>query len=41
MPKGVRASQKQKVAGRKNLVKAHVSRIGKRGMQYRTKGRGY
>ena len=35
MAKGVRASQKQKVAGRKNLVKAQVSRIGKRGMVYR------
>lgn len=37
MARGVRATTKQRVAGRKNLVKAHVSRVGRRGMQYRKK----
>lgn len=35
MPKGVKASSRQKVSGRKNLSKAHVTRIGKRGMHYK------
>ena len=29
------ATLKQRVAGRKNLMKAHISRIGRRGMIYR------
>ncbi len=35
MPKGVRASPRQKVAGRKNLHKASVMRIGRRGTRYK------
>ena len=34
MAKGVRATARQKAAGRKNLMKANVMRIGRRGMKY-------
>lgn len=35
MARGVRATPRQKVAGRKNLMKANVMRIGRRGTKYR------
>lgn len=35
MPRGVRATKRQQVSGRKNLVRAQVSRIGRRGMKYK------
>jgi len=35
MPKGVKASPKQVAAGRRNVVKAHVSKLGKRGGHYK------
>lgn len=34
MARGVRATLRQRVAGRRNLVKAQVSRIGLRGQRY-------
>jgi len=34
MVRGVRASQRQKAVGKKNLMKAQVMRVGKRGMRY-------
>jgi len=34
MAKGVRATARQKAAGRKNMMKANVMRIGRRGMKY-------
>lgn len=40
MARGIRATTKQKVAGRKNLVKAQVSRIGLRGQIYRRRTNG-
>lgn len=39
---GTSASTKQRVAGRKNLVKAQVNRVGRRGTHYMTRAkRGY
>lgn len=35
MARGVRASLRQKVAGRKNLMKANVMRVGRRGRTYK------
>lgn len=35
MAKGVKASARQKVAGRHNLAKAQVHRVGRRGMRYK------
>jgi len=35
MARGVRATPKQAAAGRRNVVKAHVSRLGKRGSHYK------
>jgi len=35
MAKGKRATLRQKVAGRHNLMKAQVMRIGHRGMRYK------
>lgn len=35
MARGVKASLKQRVAGRRNLLKAQVTRIGLRGQRYR------
>lgn len=35
MARGIRATTRQKVAGRKNLVKANVTRVGKRGGHYK------
>ena len=37
MAKGIRASLRQKIAGRKNLMKANVMRIGRRGTKYKPK----
>jgi len=34
MPRGYRASTRQKTAGKKNLLKAQVNRIGVRGQKY-------
>jgi hypothetical protein len=39
MAKGVRATKKQASAGRKNLLKAQVSRIGLRGTKRQKYGR--
>ena len=39
MAKGVKATSKQAAAGRRNVVKAHVSRIGLRGQHYKPRGR--
>jgi hypothetical protein len=41
MAKGIRATLKQAVAGRRNVVKAQVSRIGLRGQHYRKLGKNY
>ena len=35
MARGVRASLRQRVAGRRNLVKAQISRVGLRGQRYK------
>jgi len=35
MVKGIRASPRQRIAGRKNLMKANTMRIGRRGMKYK------
>lgn len=35
MAKGVKATRKQAAAGRRNVVKAQVSRIGLRGSRYK------
>ena len=35
MAKGVRATTRQKVAGAKNLTKAHATRVGRRGTHYK------
>lgn len=35
MPK---ASNRQKIAGKKNLTKAHATRVGRRGMIYKKRG---
>ncbi len=40
MAKGIRATSRQKTSGRKNLMKAQVMRIGKRGMRYKPRGQG-
>jgi len=37
MAKGVKATPRQAAAGRKNALKAQVSRIGLRGQRYRRK----
>jgi len=37
MPKGIKASNKQAAAGRRNIVKAQVSRIGLRGTRKQRK----
>ena len=37
MARGVRATPRQKVAGRKNIHKANVLRIGRRGTHYKKK----
>ena len=34
---GRKASPKQRAAGRHNIKKAHVTRVGKRGMKYKKK----
>jgi len=34
MARGVKASTRQKTAGRKNLTKANVMRVGRRGTHY-------
>jgi len=39
MAKGVRATRKQQVAGRRNVLKAQVSRIGLRGQRYKPRMR--
>jgi len=33
-----KATPRQKVAGKKNLTKAHATRIGRRGMIYKPRG---
>jgi len=38
MAKGHRATPRQASAGRRNLVKAQVSRIGLRGQRYKRRG---
>lgn len=35
MAKGVRATRRQAAAGRRNLAKAQVSRVGLRGQRYK------
>ncbi len=37
MAKGIKASARQKAVGKKNLMKASVSRIGRRGTHYKPK----
>jgi len=37
MAKGIKATPRQAAAGRKNALKAQVSRIGLRGQRYRRK----
>jgi len=39
MASGVRATKKQAAAGRRNLVKAQVSRVGLRGQRYKPRRR--
>ena len=39
MAKGVRATARQKIAGRKNLMKANTMRVGVRGRKYRPRQR--
>jgi len=34
MPKGIKATPRQSAAGRKNLSKANVMRVGRRGTHY-------
>jgi len=34
MTRGIRATPRQKIAGKKNLLKAQVLRVGRRGMKY-------
>lgn len=41
MAKGKRATPRQAAAGRRNAVKAQVSRIGLRGQRYKTRLRPY
>ena len=35
MARGYKATRKQSAAGRRNLLKANVNRVGKRGRKYR------